>query len=476
MGFCSYGAAAEQIAVPTNRLTKIPEGLALDKAAGLSVTYGTSLHALKQRAEMKPGETLLVLGASGGVGLAAVEIGKAMGARVIAGASSEEKLAFARRYGAAETINTASDDMRARLKEIAPKGVDVVYDPVGGALTEAALRSLAWKGRLLVIGFASGEIPRPAAQYSPAQGLRHPRRLLGRIHRPRAGSASREHGPIDGLGEVRRPERSCPRHISAGGLPEGVRGDRQAPGAWQNPAQARRGCGLKPVEIRVAAHNMSARDEAPRTNRRGRLWTKRTSSPVEIRRLWPSDKEAFRHHLLSLDPRSRHMRFGGGMSDEFLVRYAENCFGKGDLALRGVCRRQAGRRGRTALQSGDLERAGAIRAPHPCRGGVLGRPGYRRRGIGEKLFKRILRAATNHGVETIEIVCLPENVGMQNLAKKFQAQFALSRQNSLTGRLTARPPTALSLFREASSDALDFGAALFDAHWRAVAEAREKGA
>jgi NADPH2:quinone reductase len=161
MGTCAYGAAAEQIAAPTNRLTKIPEGLALDKAAGLSITYGTSLHALKQRAEIKPGETLLVLGASGGVGLAAVELGKIMGARVIAGASSDEKLAFARRFGATETINTATDDMRARLKEIAPKGVDVVYDPVGGALTELALRSLAWKGRLLVIGFASGEIPRP---------------------------------------------------------------------------------------------------------------------------------------------------------------------------------------------------------------------------------------------------------------------------------------------------------------------------
>jgi len=161
MGACGYGAAAERIAIPVRRIERIPEGLALDKAAGLSVTYGTSLHALKQRAEMKPGETLLVLGASGGVGLAAVEIGKAMGARVIAGASSDEKLAFARRYGAADTINTASDDLRARLKELAPKGVDVVYDPVGGALTEAALRSLAWKGRLLVIGFASGEIPRP---------------------------------------------------------------------------------------------------------------------------------------------------------------------------------------------------------------------------------------------------------------------------------------------------------------------------
>src|SRR5271169_6147021 len=161
MGACGYGAAAQRIAAPVSRLERIPEGLALDKAAGLSVAYGTSLHALKQRAEMKPGETLLVLGASGGVGLAAVEIGKAMGARVIAGASSDEKLAFARSYGAAETINTSKDDLRARLKDLAPKGVDVVYDPVGGALTESALRSLAWKGRLLVIGFASGEIPRP---------------------------------------------------------------------------------------------------------------------------------------------------------------------------------------------------------------------------------------------------------------------------------------------------------------------------
>jgi len=161
MGFCPYGAAAERIAIPASRLARVPDRLALDKAAGLSVAYGTSLHALKQRAEMKPGETLLVLGASGGVGLAAVEIGKAMGARVIAGASSDEKLAFARSYGADETINTATDDLRARLKDLAQKGVDVVYDPVGGALTEAALRSLAWKGRLLVIGFASGEIPRP---------------------------------------------------------------------------------------------------------------------------------------------------------------------------------------------------------------------------------------------------------------------------------------------------------------------------
>ena len=161
LGFCSHGAAAERIAGPAARLAKIPRGLGLDKAAGLSVAYGTSLHALKQRGEIKPGETLLVLGASGGVGLAAVDIGKAMDAQVIAGASSDAKLAFAKAHGASETINTATGDLRARLKELTPGGVDVVYDPVGGALTETALRSLAWKGRLLVIGFASGEIPRP---------------------------------------------------------------------------------------------------------------------------------------------------------------------------------------------------------------------------------------------------------------------------------------------------------------------------
>jgi NADPH2:quinone reductase len=170
MGFCGYGACAERIAITTKRLARIPDGLNFQKAAGLSVAYGTSLHALKQRAEMKPGETLLVLGASGGVGLAAVEIGNAMGARVIAAASSDEKLAFARRYGASETINTAAEELRARLKDLAPKGVDVVYDPVGGALTEAALRSLAWKGRLLVIGFASGEIPKPPLNLALLKG------------------------------------------------------------------------------------------------------------------------------------------------------------------------------------------------------------------------------------------------------------------------------------------------------------------
>jgi GNAT superfamily N-acetyltransferase len=200
-----------------------------------------------------------------------------------------------------------------------------------------------------------------------------------------------------------------------------------------------------------------------------------SSSPVEIRRLWLSDKEAFRDHLLSLDPRSRHLRFGGGMSDDFLGRYAENCFGKGDLIYGAFI--EGGLLGAAELRSNQAiwsEQAPFGRHIY-AEAAFSVDNGYRRRRIGEKLFKRILRAAANHGVETIEIVCLPENVGMQTLARKFEAHFTFE-ENWLTGRLTVRRPTALSLFREASSDALDFGAALFDAHWRAMAGGREKGA
>ena len=182
------------------------------------------------------------------------------------------------------------------------------------------------------------------------------------------------------------------------------------------------------------------------------------SSPVEIRRLWLPDKEAFRDHLLSLDPHSRHLRFGGGMADDFLVHYAENCFGKGDLLygafVDGKMAGAAELRSNQAIWSEQPPFGRDIHAEAAFSVDEL----YRRRGIGEKLFKRILRAATNHGVEAIEIVCLPENVGMLNLAKKFDAHFTFE-QNSLTGRLTARRPTAFSLIREASGDALDFGAA-----------------
>jgi NADPH2:quinone reductase len=161
MGNTGWGAAREAVAVPANILIKVPDGLDFDRAAGLTVTYGTTLYALRVRAELKPGETLVVLGASGGTGLATVEIGKLMGARVIACASSDQKLEFARAHGAAETVNYASEDLRAALKRLGgERGIDVIYDPVGGPYAEPAVRSMAWNGRYLVIGFAAGEIPK----------------------------------------------------------------------------------------------------------------------------------------------------------------------------------------------------------------------------------------------------------------------------------------------------------------------------
>ena len=157
----SYGAARERIAIAAAKLIKIPDSIDYDHAAGICVTYGTSLHALKDRAKLQPGETLAVLGASGGTGLAAVELGKIMGARVIACASSPDKIAFAREHGADEGIDYAKEDLKEALRRVTQgKGPDVIYDPVGGPYAEPALRAIAWKGRYLVVGFAAGEIPK----------------------------------------------------------------------------------------------------------------------------------------------------------------------------------------------------------------------------------------------------------------------------------------------------------------------------
>ncbi|HZL29801.1 MAG TPA: NADPH:quinone oxidoreductase family protein [Pseudolabrys sp.] len=161
LGYAGYGAAREKIAVAAQKLTKMPDGLDFERAAGLCVTYGTTLYALKDRARIKAGETLAVLGASGGTGLAAIELGKIMGARVIACASSPEKLAFARQHGADETIDYAAEDLKEALRRVTGgKGANVIYDPVGGPYAEAALRSIAWEGRYLVVGFAAGDIPK----------------------------------------------------------------------------------------------------------------------------------------------------------------------------------------------------------------------------------------------------------------------------------------------------------------------------
>jgi NADPH2:quinone reductase len=161
MAFTTYGAFAEEVKTEATRLLPLPTGMDFTHAAAFGLTYATSDHALRDRGQLTAGETLLVLGAAGGVGLAAVEIGKALGARVIAAASAADKLAVCREHGADDTINYTADDLRDRVKAITNgRGVDVVYDPVGGAYTEPALRSLAWRGRLLVVGFAAGEIPK----------------------------------------------------------------------------------------------------------------------------------------------------------------------------------------------------------------------------------------------------------------------------------------------------------------------------
>lgn len=161
MGYVRWGAVRGAVIATEDDLVALPDEVSDEAAAGLSVTYGTSLHAFRDRAHLEPGETVAVLGASGGVGLAAVEIAKAMGARVIACASSAEKLELARAHGADVLVNYAEEDLKTRLKQLTDGcGVDMVYDPVGGELAEAALRATGWRGRYLVIGFAAGEIPK----------------------------------------------------------------------------------------------------------------------------------------------------------------------------------------------------------------------------------------------------------------------------------------------------------------------------
>ena len=161
LAFVSLGAFAQQVAAPEQAVVPMPPGLDFDTAAAFTLTYGTSHHAVVDRAQLKAGETMLVLGAAGGVGLAAIEIGKALGARVIAAASTDEKLAVCKEHGADDVINYSTQDLREAIKAATGgKGPDVIYDPVGGIYAEPAFRSIAWRGRYLVIGFANGEIPK----------------------------------------------------------------------------------------------------------------------------------------------------------------------------------------------------------------------------------------------------------------------------------------------------------------------------
>jgi len=161
LALCRWGGVAEKVAVDIDRIFLLPDGISSETAASSLYTYSTSFHALKDRAELKAKETVLILGAAGGVGLAAVELAKSIDTTVIAAASTDEKLALCKSKGADETINYEKEDLKNRIKELTQgKGVDVVLDPVGGKYTEAALRGIAWKGRYLILGFATGEIPK----------------------------------------------------------------------------------------------------------------------------------------------------------------------------------------------------------------------------------------------------------------------------------------------------------------------------
>jgi NADPH:quinone reductase len=161
MASCGHNGAREKIALPTSAILKIPDRLDFDRAAGITIIYGTAMHALEDRASPRSGETLAVLGAAGGTGLAACELGKLLGLKVIACASSDEKLEFARAHGAELTLNYATEDLKEGLRRLTGgKGADIIFDPVGGSYAEAALRSIAWEGRFLVIGFAAGDIPK----------------------------------------------------------------------------------------------------------------------------------------------------------------------------------------------------------------------------------------------------------------------------------------------------------------------------
>jgi NADPH:quinone reductase len=161
MAFTTYGAFAEEVKTEASRLLPLPQNMDFVTGASFVLTYATTDHALRDRGALAAGETLLVLGAAGGVGLAAIEVGKALGARVIACASSDDKLAVCRSHGADATINYATEDLRERIKALtAGHGPDVIYDPVGGPYSEPAFRSIAWRGRHLVVGFAAGEIPK----------------------------------------------------------------------------------------------------------------------------------------------------------------------------------------------------------------------------------------------------------------------------------------------------------------------------
>jgi len=194
MAVTMLGGLAEAVNARVENVMPLPAGLSMQAAAGFTAVYGTSYHALKQRANLKAGETLLVLGAAGGVGLAAVQIGLAMGARVIAAAGSDAKLDFLKAQGAHETINYRSQDLRESVKALTGgKGVDVIYDPLGGDLFDQTPRCIAWNGRILVVGFAAGRIPQLPVNLLLLKGASAVGVYYGRFLKEEPAEAARNH-------------------------------------------------------------------------------------------------------------------------------------------------------------------------------------------------------------------------------------------------------------------------------------------
>ena len=180
----SIGGMAEQVLAAPSAVRKIPDNMDFNTAAGFAMVYTTSYHALKQRAQLKPGETLLVLGASGGVGMAAVELGKLMGARVIAAASSDEKLEFVKHADPDELLNYGDGELKEKVKALTDeKGADIIYDPVGGDLFDQATRCINWNGRILIVGFTSGRIPEYKANLALLKGASMVGVFLGRFRK-----------------------------------------------------------------------------------------------------------------------------------------------------------------------------------------------------------------------------------------------------------------------------------------------------
>ncbi len=275
---CGHNGAREKIALPANSIVKIPDNLDFDRAAGIIIIYGTALHALEDRASPKPGETIAVLGAAGGTGLAACELGKLLGLKVIACASSDEKLEFAKAHGAELGLNYASEDLKEGLRRLTGgKGVDIVFDPVGGSYAEAALRSIAWEGRFLVIGFAAGDIPKMPLNLALLEGLRYPRRVLGRVGAAQSGQEPRQSGKAREMDRGGQDLLACRPHLPAGAnrrCPEsacGPQGDGES-----DPASVTRGSSL-PYDHMVNAQACRSETHRPSSDAPAR------SRPNEIK-------------------------------------------------------------------------------------------------------------------------------------------------------------------------------------------------